>query len=335
MTACVPHQYIQRTTLEIVTEKPIADGCIQFLYNSVRENAPAMFRAVTSGRMSSLLGYLQYDSLGRTGRKGQYLFEKTGINSSECVESPEYYDSYRKLFERQIYYWRCRPMDDVQGGVVSPADSRVLLGSFAENSLIAIKESFFDKYELLGPVGDWRERFDGGDFAVFRLTPDKYHYNHVPVNGRVVDIYELDGGYHSCNPIALISVASLYSKNRRIVTIIDTDVEGGDQLGLVAMIEVVAMMIGGVDQKYSETKYQNPQTVVPGMFLKKGCPKSLYRPGSSTDVLIFQKGKIQFSEDLLNNARRSDVQSRFSQGLGKPLVETDILVRSPVASAIS
>jgi phosphatidylserine decarboxylase len=39
-----------------------------------------------------------------------------------------------------------------------------------------------------------------------------------------------------------------YSKNKRVVTIIDTDVEGGTGIGLVAMIEVVALMIGDIVQ---------------------------------------------------------------------------------------
>jgi phosphatidylserine decarboxylase len=331
MTKAVPHQYIQRGSHRVVTETPIADRCIQFLYNGLRENAPAMFRAVTSRRMSSLLGYLQYDMVGRTGHRGEQLFSKTGVDHRECLQPLSYFDSYRKVFERQICYWQTRPMESSVTTVVSPADARILIGSLQENSHLRIKEKFFHKDELLGPGGYWNARFDNGDFAVFRLTPDKYHYNHVPVSGRVVVIYEIEGGYHSCNPVALVSVASLYSKNRRIVTLIDTDVDGGSQVGLVAMIEVVAMMIGDVVQTYSETAYDSPQDVRAGMFLLRGRPKSLYRPGSSTDILLFEPGRIQFAEDLVANSQRCDIQSRFTTGVGRPLVETDILVRSPVA----
>jgi phosphatidylserine decarboxylase len=67
------------------------------------------------------------------------------------------------------------------------------------------------------------------------------------------------------------------------------------------------------------------------MFLQKGQPKSLYRPGSSTTVLLFQPGCVEFSPDLLANRNRSDVTSRFSQGLGCPLVETEVVVRSEIA----
>jgi phosphatidylserine decarboxylase len=67
-----------------------------------------------------------------------------------------------------------------------------------------------------------------------------------------------------------------------------------------------------------------------GLFLEKGCPKSLYRPGSSTTVLLFQKNRVKFSDDLIRNLNRTDVASRYSEGLGRPLVETDIKVRETI-----
>ena len=69
------------------------------------------------------------------------------------------------------------------------------------------------------------------------------------------------------------------------------------------------------------------------MFVERGCPKSLYRPGSSTDVLLFQRDRVTFDEDLINNLRRHDAQSRFSQGFGMPLVETEVTARSRIAIA--
>jgi phosphatidylserine decarboxylase len=69
----------------------------------------------------------------------------------------------------------------------------------------------------------------------------------------------------------------------------------------------------------------------PGLFMHKGQPKSLYRPGSSTDVLIFEPGRIDFAEDLVCNQRRRDVASRFSKGFNEPLVETEVAVRSLLA----
>jgi phosphatidylserine decarboxylase len=314
----------------------MGDRSVAFLYNTVRENAPAMFRALTSGRMSSLLSFYHYDFLDRRRSRKitENLFERLNIDWRECVEPLNFYDTPRKVFERQICYWNLRPMDDSSTTLASPADARVLVGSFSNISELFIKEKFFTAAELFGTGNRWHQHFDDGDFAVFRLTPDKYHYNHLPVSGRVTDIYEVDGNYHSCNPTALISLASLYAKNKRVITIIDTDVPDGSGVGLVAMIEIVALMIGDIVQSYSEKSYLNPVCVEPGMFVKKGCPKSLYRPGSSTDIVIFERGKIEFCRDLINNSRRQDVQSRFTDKVGQPLVETDIQVRSTIAHRI-
>jgi phosphatidylserine decarboxylase len=90
-------------------------------------------------------------------------------------------------------------------------------------------------------------------------------------------------------------------------------------------------MIGEVVQCYSAERYDDPQPVRPGLFMERGRPKSLYRPGSSTDVLIFQPGRVRFADDLLRNQRRRDVASRFARGFGAPLVETEVAVRSLLA----
>lgn len=56
------HQYVDRTSGTVITEKLIGDKTISFLYNTVREQAPAMFKAVTGSRMSSILGYVHFDT---------------------------------------------------------------------------------------------------------------------------------------------------------------------------------------------------------------------------------------------------------------------------------
>lgn len=331
MKMCPPHQYIDRSSTQVVTEQLLGDKSVQFLYNTLRENAPTMFRALTSKRMSGLLSFCHYDHLGIRNQQGKPLFEKIGADWRECVEDLSFFDSNKKVFERQIKYWKTRPLEDDKNAIASPADCRILIGSVASTSKFFIKEKFFSLNELLGTTSQWNAVFANGDFAVCRLTPDKYHYNHVPVSGKVIDIYSIDGDYHSCNPAATIAIASIYSKNRRVVTIIDTNVLGGSQVGHIAMVEIVALMIGDLSQAYSSREYHNPIPVTKGMFLTKGQPKSLYKPGSSTDVLIFEHGTIDFCEDLQQNAKRRDASSRFTDRNGIPIIETDVKVRSTIA----
>ncbi|MBO0720521.1 MAG: phosphatidylserine decarboxylase [Blastocatellia bacterium] len=328
----LPHQFVERCSGRILTERLYGDSLVRLLYSDVREKAPALYRLAISRRISAVLGFLNFDlPFGGALTGGDRFLRAAGVAIDECTVGR--LDTMRKVFERKIRYWECRPMSAEPSVVVSPADARVLLGSFNESSTLFIKEKFFDFVELLGEnKGQWLKAFAGGDFAIFRLTPEKYHYNHTPVAGVVQDFYEVSGRYHACNPAAVITIVTPYSKNRRAVTIIDTDVPGGTGIGMVAMIEVTALMIGEVLQCYSRQGYENPQFIQPGMFLERGCPKSRYRPGSSTDVLIFQAGRISFDDDLVVNRTRKDVQSRFSLGFGEPLVETEVVVRSQIAT---
>ena len=336
MSMTFNHQYIERETGAVRTERLFGDRLIKLLYNEARENAPIFFRLCTSARMSNFLALINFDAPFAGGLGGNRRFlDECGLDLAECLQPAEFFTTPRKVFERQIRYWDCRPMAHECNAVVSPADSRVLVGSFRENSLLFLKGKFFAFEEFLGiDKGEWLDAFADGDFAVFRLTPDKYHYNHTPVAGRVADIYEIPGDYHSCNPGAVVQAVTPYSKNKRVVTIIDTDVAGGSGVGLVAMVEVVALMIGEIVQSYSRKNYDDPEALAPGMFLDRGLPKSLYRPGSSTDVLLFQKGRVAFAPDLVRNLNAQNTQSRFSSGFGRPLVETDVKVRSLIATAV-
>ncbi len=326
------HQYIQRHSGAVVTESLFSDRLVNLVYSHGREFAPSLFRQLTSRRSNDLWAYLNYDlTVGNPRRAARRVMRSLGIDQSECMAA-DALGSPRQVFERQIRYWACRPMAAAEDQVVSPADARMIFGSLSRQSLLFLKEKFFALEELVG--GDkpiWRRAFEEGQFAIFRLTPEKYHYNHLPVSGIVRDIYKIDGDFHSCNPGAVVEMVQPYSKNRRVVTIVDTDVAEGSGVGLVAMIEIVALMIGDIVQCYSPRRYETPRPLTPGCFAKRGQPKSLYRPGSSVDVLLFQKGRIRFCEDLRRNLRHPGARSRFSEGFGRRLVETDVAVRSTIA----
>jgi phosphatidylserine decarboxylase len=330
------HQYVKRSNARAVPEAFVGDPIVSFLYSRVREDAGWLYKALTSARLTDLLGTLRFDIRpARPDRMRLRYARKMGIDFTECAAPPQTLDTARKVFERQIRYWDCRPMEPAASAIASPADARLLVGSLERSSSLFLKDKFFDFDDLLGrdkPI--WRRVFRGGHYAVLRLTPDKYHYNHVPVSGVVRDIYEVDGVFQSCHPAVVIAQATPYSKNRRTVTISETDVPNGSQVGVVAMVEVVALMIGDVVQRYSRERYDEPQPVRVGMHLERGAPKSLFRPGSSTVVLIFEPGRVRFCKDIVANLRRSDVRSHYSAAGSRSLVETDVLVRSTIARPV-
>lgn len=326
------HQYIDRETSRIMDEKLFLDALVTGLYGRQKENPQCLYNALSSMRTTRMLSFLNYDAPGLfRGVYARRLISRLNIDVSECVESPDKLNSPRKIFERKIKYWENRPVPEECEAVASPADAKMLVGSFSHTHQLFLKDKFFDFNELIGPDKPrWIDSFRDGLFAVFRLTPEKYHYNHVPVSGKVLDIYEINGACHSCNPSAVVTLVTPYSKNKRVVAIMDTDVDRGSRMGLVAMVEVCALLIGDIIQCYSDARYDDPQDIRPGMFLKMGNPKSLYRPGSSVDVLIFQKGRIRFCEDIVSNMLHAYAKSRLSAGFGRPLVETQVAVRSRI-----
>jgi phosphatidylserine decarboxylase len=330
------HQFVDRKTGDIRRERLAADRLVHFVYSGIRENMPAVFRAFTSARGSRVLGVLNYDTvLGSRFTSARDRIRSWGVDETECLDDPDTLDTPRKLFCRRIRYWDRRPMPKDERTVVSPSDAKALVGSFRETSALFVKGKFFDLAELLSEDRpQWRPVFEGGDWALFRLTPDLYHYNHAPAAGRVLDVYGLAGGFHSCNPGAVVELVTPYSKNRRVVTIIDTDTEHGTNVGRVAMIEVAALMVGGIESRYSPAAYDDPQPVRPEMFLEKGQPVSLFQPGASTVVLLFEPGRIEFDADLVRNQTRAGAVSRFSMGFGRPLVETLVDVRSGIGRAL-
>ena len=329
----IRHQYIDRKSGEVRTEQFYGDRMIKIIYSTVRERVPILFKALTSPVASSLMGYFNYELAVGSRISGLRRFcADSGIDLSDAVEPREALNTPARIFERRIRYWETRPLPSCRRAVVSPADARVIVGSLDEISAFFIKEKFFDFKELFSvDKTAWHHAFTGGAFAILRLTPDKYHYTHMPVSGQVEDIYEIDGRCHSCNPNAVISVVTPYSKNRRLVTVINTDVDSGTGIGHVAIVEVAAMLVGGICQCYSREKYLEPVSLEKNMVVERGAPKILFRPGSSVVVVMFQKGRVEFAEDLVKNSARRDVESRFTADLSRPLVETDVMVRSLLA----
>jgi phosphatidylserine decarboxylase len=329
------HQYVERVSERVVTEQLLGDAVVRFLYSRVREHAPRLFRMLTGPGATELLAMLQFDLPLTPRLLGSHGFlTPAHLRLDECLDAPETLRTPRQLFERRIRYWDCRPTSGRPDAVVSPADARVLTGSLAPGAALWIKQKLFTVPELLGSTRPaWATIFGAGSYAIFRLTPDKYHYTHTPVAGVVRDVYDVPGAYHTCNPAALLELAAPWAKNRRSVTVFDTDVGGGTGVGRVAMLEVAALMIGDIVQCYSHERYDAPAPLRPGMTVRRGVPKSLFRPGSSTVILLFEPHRIRFTDDLVRHGARSDVESYFTLLLARPSVETDVLVRSEIAVA--
>jgi len=134
------HQYIERDSGAVVTERLLGDRMVRLLYHRLRENSTVLFNLLTSHWSSHLLAAVNFE---RSLPDPVAFAARNGIDLSECLDPPARLDTARKLFERRIRYESCRPMPDDPHAVVSPADARVLTGSLREQSLFFLKEKFF------------------------------------------------------------------------------------------------------------------------------------------------------------------------------------------------
>src|SRR6185436_9032887 len=95
--------------------------------------------------------------------------------------------TWRQVTDRvhKFLYFRCltsRPT----------VSCHLLVSSLRGASHLFLKWKFFDFDELFGSDKlRWSRTFHGGDFVICRLTPEKYHYNHMPASGVVRDHYEI------------------------------------------------------------------------------------------------------------------------------------------------
>ena len=327
------HQYVPASGNGQVDEALIADRVISFLYSTSREQPSVLQRIAASRFTSAVLAAWEFDyPLARPLDAIERAAQRMGICLDEAYEDRRSWRTLRDLFERKIRYWQTRPMTEDCATIIAPADGKALAFGYAGDAMMPVKSRWIAVAELIGSqaLADALAPLTG---VIVRLTPDAYHYVHAPVSGTVRSHQLIDGALHSCNPGALVTFDNPYAINLRRVTVIDTDVAHGSKVGTVVVVNVAAMMIGRIDDAYSENRFDDARSVAIGTFLKRGQPMALFRPGSSTSIVLWQRTRASLSAELVRNARRPDVQSRFSDWLLSPWVESALSVRATLASS--
>ena len=108
------HQYVERNTGLVRSERAFGDQIVSYLYCKKREQPPLIYQLLGSQWFSTLLGWVNYDFPFGADASGINRFLKDcAVDLSEYLERPEELDSARRVFERRIRYWQCRPMTDV------------------------------------------------------------------------------------------------------------------------------------------------------------------------------------------------------------------------------
>ena len=118
---------------------------------------------------------------------------------------------------------------------------------------------------------------------IFRLAPEHYHRIHAPTKGRIVDIKEAGGNYHSVNPIMLHSSPVLQENYRKIISF-----ENG-----IHLVAIGATCVGSVHL-----------TVNVGETVHHGQDMGTFGFGGSCLVLVVPQSTVNSNKQMLSTTEK-------------------------------
>ncbi|KAF8629477.1 hypothetical protein AX15_003424 [Amanita polypyramis BW_CC] len=227
------------------------------------------------------------------------------LNLDEILDPIESFKTFNEFFYRKLKP-DARPVEEPDDPyrLVSGADCRLMtFETVSEATKIWIKGREFSVARLLGDAyKDEAEKYAGGALGIFRLAPQDYHRFHSPVDGTVGSMTYIAGEYYTVNPQAIRTALDVYGENARKIVPIDSP-----QFGRVMAVCVGAMMVGTIKA-----------TVEEGQQVRRGQEFGYFAFGGSTIVLLFEKGVLEWDEDLLINGRASlETLVRVGMGVGR------------------
>lgn len=212
----------------------------------------------------------------------QPFCETHNIDLDDYIVPQGGYKHFNDFFYRKIKSGK----RTIQDGVCSPADGKILVFNSIDDSLqFFVKSQSFSLSTLLGST-DLAQKFEGGSMAIVRLAPPDYHRFHFPASGIASNTQKINGSYYSVSPLALRKSLRIFLENKREYVELKTK-----DYGQIGIVDVGATLTGSIIQTFSEN-----ETV------SKGQEKGYFAFGGSTIVLLFQKNKVPFAPDLIQNS---------------------------------
>jgi len=274
-----PILVIDRDTGTEFEEVILGEGYIRWAYQDSTSSLVErlLFR---SKFFSKIMGFW-YDSPLSRGKIAPAI-KALAIDESEFLKPRSSYRTFNDFFIRHLKP-EARPYSKDDRDIVSPADGRVLVfPRLDEDTFVPVKGFPFSIHKMLPGLSD---RYVNGALAIIRLCPADYHRYHFPCAGKISDSKDIDGALHSVNPIALGSGPDVFGENKRSYTLIETEAAG-----TVCFVEVGAFGVGSIVDTVSSD------------LVNKMDEKGYFKFGGSTVVLVFEQGKIDFSQDLIDNS---------------------------------
>ncbi len=204
-----------------------------FLYRTIPGRI--ILKALTSPIISKI-GGVYMDS--RISRIHILSFVKSN-NIDMSDYKIENWPNFNEFFTRKLKAGK-RVVDMSENVLASPCDGRLSAYRINEDSLFAIKNSYYSVERLIGSK-ELAKKFSGGFALVLRLCVDDYHRYGYACDGEIISQKYIPGRLHTVRPIALEKYP-VFVENTRECTMIKTD-----NFGLMAQIEVGALMIGKIE----------------------------------------------------------------------------------------
>jgi phosphatidylserine decarboxylase len=274
--------YIDRENGQQKTEDVPGGGMLKWLYNTTA--GKAALNVLFKRKMVSALGGWFMDSKLSAGRVQEFVIQNK-VNLDECqISDVEQFHTFNQFFYRKLKS-DARPLSE---NIVSPADGKVLaFQSLKDVSSFFVKGSEFTVLDFLQDK-KLAQKYKNGSMLIVRLAPADYHRFHFPADGNISESKQINGYYYSVSPLALKKSLEIFCQNLREYSILSTP-NNGD----ILISEVGATMVGGITQTY-----------ISNSEIKKGDEKGYFSFGGSTLVLLFEKDKIIFDQDLIQNTKK-------------------------------
>jgi phosphatidylserine decarboxylase len=221
------------------------------------------------------------------------------------IEMSDYLQTDASKFKHfnDFFYRKINPAKRPIGlGVVSPTDGKILaFQSISDNTKFFIKGSAFNLKRFLG-TDYLTKKYEGGSMLIIRLAPTDYHRYHFPAKGIASETSMIKGHYYSVSPIALRQSLKIFCENKRTISTLVTE-----SYGDILISEVGATMVGSILQTYKVDST-----------VESGSEKGYFAFGGSTVLLLFEKGKIKISDDLIQNTKKGfETQVLIGQTIGE------------------
>lgn len=287
--------YIDRESGKKITEQVPGGGFLRFLYHNPFGKI-ALWTAFKRKFVSGFMGWLMNTRFSH--RSIANFLRKYNMHLGEYIVPVEGFKTFNDFFYRKIQDG-ARPIGE---GLVSPADGKTVAFATVEaNTKFFVKGWEFTVSDFLQDA-TLAKKFEGGAMVIVRLAPVDYHRFHFPAAGKASPATLVDGAYYSVSPIALKNSLEIFCQNKREYMVLDSP-----DFGDILICDVGATMVGTIIQTYQG----NAQVA-------KGDEKGYFAFGGSTVVLLFEPGKVQLDQDLLeNSANGIEMQVKMGTTIGQ------------------